>query len=105
MLRYASSVHGFSMPSFSGSNTTRFSLSSYLPIDSFELIEDPVEILRSQVLVEDVVDHHHRGAGACRKAFLLLLEEDAHVGRALAELDAELLLGVRHDLLCATQHA
>ena len=50
-----------------------------------------------------VVDHHHRRTRAGRETLLFLLEEDAPVRRALAELDAELALGVRNEVVRAVQ--
>src|SRR5262249_9388800 len=58
-----------------------------------------------QVLVEFVIDHHHWRAGAGRETLFFLLEEDAAIGGALAQLDAGLLLAGRHQGLGALQHA
>src|SRR5579883_1614739 len=70
-----------------------------------QLIEYLIELLRGEMLVKDVIDHHHGRAGAGREALLLALEEDAPVGRALVELDAELALRMSHEILRAVQHA
>ena len=55
------------------------------------------------MLVEVVVDHHHRCAGAGREALFLLFEEDAAIGGTLTDLDAELALAVREDVLAAVE--
>ena len=55
------------------------------------------------MLVEVVVDHHHRCAGAGREALFLLFEEDAAIGGTLTDLDAELALAVREDILAAVE--
>src|SRR6185312_1215120 len=103
MVRYVASSQERS--SLRGSNTTRFILSGLTAMALLQLIENLVELLRSEMLVKDVIHHHHRRPGAGREALLLALEEDAAVGRALVELDAELALGMRHQILAAVQHA
>jgi hypothetical protein len=57
------------------------------------------------MLVIDVVDHHHRRAGAGGQAFFLTLEEDAAVADAVAQLDAEPFFDVRHQFFAAAQQA
>src|SRR5690606_2094800 len=72
---------------------------------SVQRIEDLIDLLRREVLVVDVIDHHHRRADARGETLLLALQIEAAVGRALAGLDAELALDVRDDLVRAAQHA
>src|SRR6185312_9757759 len=103
MVRYVASSQERS--SFSGSNTTRFILSGLTAMALFQLIQNLVELLRREMLVKDVIDHQHRCAGAGGETLLLALEEDAPVGGALVELDAELALRVRDEILTTVQHA
>src|SRR3984957_835350 len=72
---------------------------------SFQIVQDLVDALGDEVLVIHVVDHQHRRVVACRKAFFLALQVDASVGRALAGLDAELLLDPLDDGVRPAQHA
>src|SRR6185312_16658391 len=103
MVRYVASSQERS--SFSGSNTTRFILSGLTAMALFQLIEYLIELLGGEMLVKDVIHHQHRRAGAGREALLFALEENAPVGSALIELDNELALRMRHQLLTAIQHA
>src|SRR5579871_193470 len=101
MLRYAFSVQ--LSGSFSGSNTTWF-ISRGIGA-SLQAREHLVDLLGRQVLVEDVIDHHHRRVVAGGEALLLALQVELAVRRRLAGLDAEPLLDVLDDLVRAAQHA
>src|SRR5579871_6794363 len=85
MLRYAFSVQ--LSGSFSGSNTTWF-ISRGIGA-SLQAREHLVDLLGRQVLVEDVIDHHHRRVVAGGEALLLALQVELAVRRRLAGLDAE----------------
>ena len=64
-----------------------------------------IELLGGEVLVKDVINHHHGRAGARGQALLLALEEDAAVGGALAERMPSLFSACATQLLGAAQHA
>src|SRR6185312_2062983 len=68
-------------------------------------IEHLIDLLGRQMLVVDMIDHHHGRTGAGGQALFLTLEENASVGGALARTDAEFLLHVGGDVLAAAQHA
>src|SRR5690349_23305050 len=66
-----------------------------------QLVQHFIDLRGREVLVVDVIDHHHRRASAGGQAFLFALEEDAPVRRALAQLDAEFFLDVGDDVVRA----
>src|SRR5690606_31683447 len=68
-------------------------------------VENRVDLRGRQVLVINVVDHHHRRAAACREALFLDLDVELAVRRRLPGLDAEPLLDVRENVVAAAQHA
>src|SRR5690606_3694792 len=72
---------------------------------SLQVVQNLINLFGREIFVIDVIDHHHRRAGAGGQAFLFALEEDAAVGRALAEADAEFLLDVGDDIVRAIEHA
>src|SRR5208282_4515741 len=82
IVRYVFSVQ---LPgSASGSNTTWFISRGMRR--SLQAVEHLIHLLRGQVLVVDVVDHHHRRVVARGEALLLALEVKLAVRRALAGL-------------------
>src|SRR5678815_2206011 len=69
-----------------------------------ELVEDPLQFLRIEVLVEVVVDLHHRRVRAAAETLDLDQREQAVLG-GLLEADAELLLAGLGHLVCPAQPA
>src|SRR4030095_5819366 len=69
-----------------------------------EFVEDPLQLLRIEVLVEVVVDLHHRPVRAVAEALALDQREQAVLGGFL-EADAELLLAGLGHLVGAAQPA
>jgi hypothetical protein len=77
----------------------------HVAMGSLQSVEDLVDLRGGELLVVVAVDHHHRRAAAGREAFFFALQEDAAIRRRLAELDAELLLDMRDDVLGAVEPA
>src|SRR5262245_18869793 len=69
-----------------------------------ELVEDPLQLLRIEVLVEVVVDLHHRRVRAAAEALNLDQREQADLD-GLLEADAEFLLAGLGHLVGAAQPA
>src|SRR5690348_2701847 len=61
-----------------------------------QTVEDLVELLDGEPLVIVAVHRHRRCVDAGSDAFLFLLQIDPAIRRALARLDAELVLAVAH---------
>src|SRR5271168_3105732 len=72
---------------------------------SFELVQDLIDAVGREVLVIDMIHHHHGRVVARGEALFLALEVNAAVRSALPRLDAELFLAARDDLVRAAQHA
>ena len=70
-----------------------------------QAVEQLVHLRGVELLVVMAVDDHHRRAAAGGQALFLALEVDAAVGGGLAQLAAELLLGVRDQVFGAVEPA
>src|ERR1700690_1867744 len=100
MARYDSRVQDRSRPK--PSKQHRFcSMLTGSSTPSFQFVQDSIDLRGREILVIDVVDHHHRRSDAGGEALLLAFQEYASVGRALARFDAELALDVCDEFLGA----
>ena len=103
--RSAASCRRRCAPAGQGRPGRLFAIVRHVGVALLQPVEQLVDLRGVELLVVMTVDDHHRRAAARGQAFFFALEEDAAVGGGFAEPAAELLLGVRDEVLGAVEPA